>query len=477
MGYTGRRIPMTTPDFVPRHSVILRQYMRYAMYCTHSPEVYLFGAFLPPVAHLLAAEGFTIDGKPPRLMLGLIGGSGTGKTTAMKLARDVHTRVYAHVLPERRNPYLDLAGTVPGVLDEVRRYFIPERGLTCAIFTNDELTQVMGDAQLADTINKLYDGGDFKRHLRVNQRAQKDGSLEKDAHIIRQPVISGVMASTPVSMREFVTTAHISGGMFPRILFVRQSVTAEQLREAQRYDDPARNQIVANMSTWYKRWLHPLAVTGHREVVYDDGAQRMLTKQLWTPFRKTIADEDSRMSGILARAKAHGQVIAACIAALSGSMADVPGTGRKALCVTEEHAFYASLYVKVCLDATARLVEETFAVGKLVSLQNRLLQALADAKGQGMSKRDVYRNYRLNKAEADLIIDGLLDRMDIAVGRKHGVIRHVWHAHHAPRELTPRLARSMVLYNPLREQLGAEGFGEESQGLRLIRTADPNETV
>jgi hypothetical protein len=399
-------------------SGIVTEYVQWAIRTTQAPATFHIGAILPGVAYELARRGFMMapSGHTFRTLFALVGLSGTQKSTAIGRAQAFVRDWQAMLHGKDTDPYVQLSGSVPGILHAFGEHYVPRIGRTVAIMELEEFSQILdrrGD-DFAEVLNRLYDGTDFHRQLRELQKAKKNGEQVED--VIRKPVVCGILASTPASLNRVMREHHLEGGLFSRILWINDHVRREEMQpEFSMYADH-RAQVLRR----WQAWSQNLEVLEGRldqarraKVVYvPPDAMELVEQILWEEYADRVVEGD-RLGGVLMRLYEAVKTVAALYA-----------TSRGHFNVTDEDIMPAVNLIRKC-QRSAERVHAGLATNETYRLQVKVSDFLQRCGPQGANKRKLYQQFRAVKSELDIVLVTLAEQevvyaMDVPASGRGG---------------------------------------------------------
>lgn len=402
-------IAACVPD---RDGHIVREYLHYAARATHAPPRYHIGAILPGLAHLLVMQGWKIDvgeGSPkyPQILTGLIGTSGSAKSTAAKLARKTIQSCTRQLYQgdAQEDPFLVADGSPQGIFHALAAFYRPELEVTPAVAWQDEFSLLLRREDFADMLCRIYDGEDLKRHLRAHQREVKKGERKAGDEDVKAPILSGIFASTPDSMAATTTAAHIGGGLFSRVAWQWESLDAEHLL----YEVPDTRMHRAHVEVLLHKWWIALRaeqmvspVLKRDPVIrFSPEANDLIREYVWTPVRYELSKE-SRLGALFTRLVRLTKFIAG-IYALTGMRFGV-GAEEAHAAVHMAQAYMRSLYR---LDGQLAQSDEAKAMNTIETI-------VYGAGKQGIQRYLLLRTLRgIPKFDRDKAIWSLLDSATI----------------------------------------------------------------
>ena len=389
------------PEAGPVHA-----YLWWVTPTTHAPAQYHLGAILPALAFEAARRGIRIGNatKLPRLWVGLVGGSGHGKSTAHERAYEFVRDWYGTIKPEKPSPwpYFHLDGSMPGILAASATHFDDHINASLGIYEIDEFSKLLaGQDSVAETMCKIFDGRDVQRHLRQYQEAKRQG--EKVHDMLRRPAFSGCFASTPSALERVTQSYHLEGGLYSRILWFRGMLKSEDLLPRERPRDRARVQALDLWIDW-ARWLdtQQLLAPERNYVEVPDDVRDFIDRRLFEPTRKELAHEDDRMNPTRLRALSFAEQIAGLFALSCGSWQ-----------ANEEDAQAAINLVSACVNTMWEL-NRVVAVNDKSRLRAKLYQAIRDAGEAGLRRSDLYHvGSQCTRAELDEALSTLIDSEEV----------------------------------------------------------------
>lgn len=227
--YTARG--STIAELFPT-SGLVHTYLWWASEVVYAAPAYHVGAVLPLVAQEVVSRGFRLqpNNDAPRAWVCLVGGSGSGKSTAHKMAREFFAA--HHSRDPAPSPFVHLGGSIQGVKHTLANDMPRSADDTvCAILENDELTRFMPrkSVSIAEDLCQLYDSRPIEDHTRAAQREKREGAPSRK---LDRYVLSGLFATTLASLDVASDETYFTGGLFSRILWVHGKVDPQEWRPA-----------------------------------------------------------------------------------------------------------------------------------------------------------------------------------------------------------------------------------------------------
>lgn len=396
---------------------VIHKYLHWVCETTHAPALFHLGAIIPAVCYEATRRGLMVGETDFfHLLCCLVAGPGSAKSTAKNRAKTFIEEWYALTTASGHppKPYMSLKGSLPGVLDKLTNMQTmtgPAAGTTPVIFDLDEVSLALGEKQVEDIVSQLYDGTDYSRQL---VRLQQSGLNDT----IKKPRIQAVFCGTQSSLEATVTANQVGGGLFSRILFIRQSVREEDLSFEERTWPDGRRWALDCWATW-KHHLDVLFDTqlASRQIKMSDAANAFLKRTLWETAKRNIVEE-TKHAASSARLHHHARVIAACYALsetfLNSQTIRVGHTGTPFVIVLEEHMERAVALVEMAsgTGSTEDFVG-TLGVDPIQRLVAKIEGALRQTNGSGIVRSDLYR--RIGKPNKALMDQALLTLTDVGL--------------------------------------------------------------
>jgi hypothetical protein len=404
-------------------SGIIEPYLRWVRKTTHAPGWFHLGSILPTIAYEAARRGYTImPGKRPvRALVGLVGTSGCGKSTATSRAKHFTRDFFAARGLGNVKPYVSLIGSMAGVVEVLAEKRIEQLGITPAILEIDEYTQALAYSEFADMVNLLYDGEDFVRNLRRLQDAEKNG-ITANATIV-QPRLQGLFASTPAALERVVQPHQLEGGLFSRVLWIR----AKPARLAFRGDDDTHDELRNAVLSYWVQWVRHLDVLGmrvephERVITVSDAALDAIEARIW-PRYESGALAEGRMGSFYLRLVEHARLVCALYAFSRGVLVADAADAHAATTLIEQ--------AEVSIEGLAARL----AVREHYKDVQAILEAIEAAGEEGVRRRDLYRRFGINSAVLDQVLATLSEdivQLRPTVNGKSTAM--IWAAKHDPR--------------------------------------------
>lgn len=394
----------------PREGNAIREYLIYAGKATHAPPRYHLLSFLPCVCHMAVDMGIRVDvgegrPRPPQLLVGLVGSSGSGKSTAAKMARSITqqalTKVHGGAKPAS-DPFLLADGSVEGVFHAMKDYHRPELGCTPVIAWQDEVTILLRSENFADMLCRAYDGEDVRRHLRSHQKAVRKGERSDGDEDVVMPVIQGIFATTSASLEDVATAPQVAGGLFGRINWLTEKARADRLLYAQPNMEHHERFVVQLLVQWMtavrtERRFNPVHSAG-TTIRFTPEADALVRDYIWAPLRSAIVDPGARLAGLYMRTTRNAKTIAAMYALASLRF------------TVEPEDVYAVVHLMQPLLESAHGIDRTVAQPTEVKLQDRLEATIKAAGPQGLARWQLNRTVRSQKFDRDRALWALMDQ-------------------------------------------------------------------
>lgn len=383
---------------IPAEGVI-RDYIAWALKVQDDvPALYHLMAIAPAVAYEVCRRGVLVGDKKititPQLWALLLGPSGIGKSTTMRLAREFHRDWLFEESPMGiHDPYTDARGSWEGISEVLADHFDSAREITTGILHAEEFSKFLvahRTQEIPERLQALADGVTMVRHTRKDRAAARQGLAPGNAII--GPRISAIFATTYATLEHETRTEHLTGGLYSRMLWVGAEHTKMQIHR------PAHpKQRAAVLGAWkdWSGWLAALEATQttllgiapdvhdfHHEHVVQD-ANRHLTSPLVAVYKRGLY-QTYQVAAIFAASRGASQVEVEDMAC-----------ARALVCRSQE------------------LMEEQFphfvgdATNKLVLLAERTIRARRES---GLRRSELYPILKVPKHTISLVIDTLLDK-------------------------------------------------------------------
>lgn len=391
----------TIASYLPPDGTLTR-YCRWVCRTTRTPAVFHVGSILAAWAYVANKRGITYgepDAKRKRFSIvsALIGGSGTGKSTAATAAQDFLSDWNARRGGLYGDPFVSLFGTVPGIVEEVSTRFDARIDATTCILTSHEMSQILAHEDFHETFCQLYDGRTLRRTQRRIQEAAKTGDPTVRSRI-HNPAICGILCSTPAGLERVVRPEHVEGGLFSRVVWVRG-------RFEKRADivgwgaPPGYRQLREEALSCWDSWATHVDVLQQRgyglhitlPTHLSARAYECLQEAYWQEIRGEL-----RVAAILARLHEYVNAFA-CLYALANGGLEV-----------QQHDVDRALDWARQVEGSARDLTGSLAVSQLTRDAQRVEHVL-QMHPAGLRKRDLYQQVRMSKYELDAALDQLID--------------------------------------------------------------------
>jgi len=398
------RLPRVNPDDDPRLAAsippggLLHDYLYSHIPTTHTPPIYHLGAILPGFAAEIARRGIRVGAtaRLPILWTCIVGGSGHGKSTAYRHAIGFVREWQQRILGDAyRDPYLELNGSIPGILTAASAFYRPELDAEVGVFENDEVSKILAqyDSGVAETLCQAYDGREIQRHLRDFQKRKAAG--EKVDDILRNPAISANFATTPSALEEVGKNLHMEGGLFARVLWFRDALDVEALMHREIVLAAHRTATLQRWCDW-AGWLDGEILMGwDKQVTLAEAAEDCLA-DYFESYKQKLLNENDRVNSARMRATSTAEVIASLYALSQGSL------------VIEVEDMQAALaLVERCLRTLERL-DHTVAVTIDQRLRGRV-RAVIDEFPDECPKGILYKRLNVSQKDLDPVLATLID--------------------------------------------------------------------
>lgn len=389
----GAAIPWVDLDVQacwPREGVI-HAYMWYATGGTWFPPLYHLGAILPSVGYEAARRGYSYapgrTGRAPGLWTVLVGGTGSGKSAAVTMARRLTREWQELTRPANfyRDPYQQQEGTVQGLLYELQEeHWIDEYKRTVAILDTDEASRWLEGAS-PELYCQLWDGQTVTRKLR-GQQANPVGKKKFDT--VRNPALSAVMATTHASLEPTLKPQHFTGGLFSRLLWIAPPVVRPWFKLP-----PENGAYTTALDQWtrWSAWLDAIEAGGGQKLLeVGEPVEKFLKQSLYEVYTQT---SDELTKAATTRCLTHAYMIAGLYAFSRGDMQIGHGDMAAAVALVE-HSMQA------LMDLRAITGREP-----LYKVQLRAREVI-EAAGQ-MTKAQLYQALGVSKTTLDQVLAAL----------------------------------------------------------------------
>lgn len=392
-------------------------YLEWASRTSHTPPEAHLASVLPVVGFELCRRGYRLhDGSTPHAWFAVIAGPGTGKTTALTMARKFSTSFYGEVFHQdlAPKPWVSLAGSMSGVLQHLGG-LANESGITPAVLHHTEVSEVFRNREAYEPLCRLYDNEPIERNLRYLQQAIAQGdTAAKQASNIERPAISAIVTTTP-SFSNQIQAEMLTGGLLSRFLWLRLVLRTKEMQPEFQFDREGR----AWALSWWKHWFGLLDQQrrsgGSLEIAYAGVARKFFNDQFFEQIRTLVDDgqgysREDYIGGVCHRMLSHARRIATLYA---GSRA---AFHKGQIMVDLDDAIRAANLVSRCMKDTITLSAPVAVDAmRLDEREMLLMTALRRAGERGMTRRDVYGifNNRVDKGALGLLIQTLVDKESI----------------------------------------------------------------
>lgn len=366
------------------------------------PAVYHVAVGVVLCLHELARKGIRLKTRrkiPLGFFFMFLGDSASGKTTAIDYGEDFIHDVWEDLgLYFDPDPWIELEGTIPGVLFALHDFFEPSRGTTVAIAKHHEAAALFqsGDT-LSEMICRLADGATYQRNVRD---LQKQGGRRRDPQgpdRIERPVLSALLAVTEASLAPHFKEAHRSGGLFSRFWWIAPKFSRKNIRIEN--EGPEVEAMRARAVSAWSEWLAKLDVyysdPESKAISFSSEGEARFHEAIWEPMRAEFEDEND-LNPVRLRAVDKARVLALLFATLRG-----------APCIGAEDVDLAVGWYELLLGHARRVgYVGSPELVRRVKRAERLIKSNADA---GCNRRDLYQALRIDKRTLDNVLETLID--------------------------------------------------------------------
>jgi len=387
-------------------------YVHWAAPLTHAPPLLHLAAAIPMVAFEMARRGLSNPFQLPTAWFAVVAPPASAKSSAMRRARRFTTDLYRYLYaahPENAPaPWVDLEGSMPGVLQQISR-ITPTHRRTCGILFHTEVSKILRQEDAIEPLNKIYDGEPYTRNLRyVQKQAELGGFTGSQGGRIADTVFSAVVATTPSSLKRVMRPETLGGGFFSRFIWLRESLSADELMPFEQLDEQGRSQAIADWGDWWST-LEGWRVRGlpsTRAARFSADAEAFYRETLFEALRDRMVREDFT-GGLAARVAVHAARVSAIYA-------------FSRLGITADGVLEISLDdIGRAANLAWRSMTDGMLIGEHVSASSldlgeradRLLGAVRDRGVDGATRKDCYAALggHVQKRDLDAMLDTLED--------------------------------------------------------------------
>lgn len=404
--------------------------VRWAAELTHAPPELHLVSTLPLVGYEMARRGFTIARfGAPVMWFAVVAPAASAKSSAMRrvreMSRDVYKARYRHAPDIMPNPWIDLEGSMAGVLQRISQ-IRPEADRTSGILYHTEVSKVLRQDEAIEPLCKIYDAEPYTRNLRYlqKQQAEMGGFTGSQGATLAATTFGAVVSSTPAALKRVMRGDALSGGLFSRFMWLRASLNPEELMPFPGLGGPQRDAVIAGWGHWIST-LEGFKARGDlkRTIVMSPEAERFYVEQLFETLRPYMVgarggESSDYVAGVALRVTHHAVRIAA---AYAFSRPDRIDPYRMQVVISEDDLRRAS-------NLAMRAFTDACTIGQMVSFvsldiderASHLLSSLRTAGAAGLGRSDCYAAFgnRIQKRDLDAVLDTLTDS-ELAVAHQH----------------------------------------------------------
>lgn len=409
----------------------LHDYVYWAHRLTHAPPAIHLACVLPLISYELVRRGFTLPIYDTlTLWLGVIAPPASAKTHSLRQVREFSKDFYislfgSEVAPD---PWVSFEGSLQGNLAAISECPVTERGVIPGILYHTEASKVFASEEAPPTLCQLYDGDDIKRNYRYLQRAKAEGQVNAPI-TIRAPQLSSVFMTTQAALESVIQREMLEGGLFSRILWLRERLNPTELMPTPKTDAVGRSVLLQRWLEW-ARTLDGLRA-GHGlqlEIALDSGAMAFLTQTLFDRLKESMT-RDSMEASLALRAMPHATRVAACYAASRLNV--VPGITavgepQTQIVIEQGDLMRAANFVLRSYGSALQLGGGQSVAKSTAKTKRELLYNAVVERGRvGLLRREAYGLFHNNidKRELDDLIRQLADAdliMEATLPQKRG---------------------------------------------------------
>lgn len=395
--YNARLLPCK--DYYPADG-LFHAYLWWAGEVVYATPLFHLGAILPAVCHEATRRGYrlAVSGDPVRLWTCLIGGSGSGKSTAHKMGVQFYSSVRQHMQPlDYRSPFMHLGGSIQGVKHALMTDH-REAGIdrVVAILETDELTRFLPRRQgsVTEDLCQMFDGRALTDHTRTAQRDKQQGIVAHQS--LEDYTLSALFATTPAALDDSTSETYFTGGLFSRIFWVTGKVDpASWMPGLIDWQDVRRATAIDRWMQW-AAWADGYEMRGGKRVIHLPDTARAVYDAFVDKYRDRCFDEDGgRWAPMYMRGVSdHVIRIAAAYAFSCEDAFDLQGgTG---VYISADDMSAAVKMVEQCFSTFDKLAI-TVAVEARTKLHEKLRDLIAKAGKKGASRTDLWNACHVNE--------------------------------------------------------------------------------
>jgi len=381
-------------DSLPKTG-LLRAYVDWATRVVPVPGWYVLYTILPFFAHELSLRGYTWLDQPFRFWSGLVGPTGSGKSTAALLAQDFAKawfEVRARDMGPCPDPFISISSaSVEATVHAIGEKHQQQNDLSCAILVADEFTSVIQRKGFLEFLNTIYDC----RNYSLNYMKYRNTDVKT---LIKNPRVSLCVLTTIDALGINAERDFGGGGMLNRLNWVREN--------AMPYDDEERVREYASIAGIWQEWGRRLLVNEsmgfkHGGVTYA-WPKNIEFDLAAKPIIKALAMRNGELSmtdnhvGTHYRSANVAKMIA-CMLALADGRAWANVEDVRLACA-------------LCTRAVGAAIKTEREIDKRnpdYTMQEKVKEAIVESGEKGMTMRDLSRELHLTADQLRRHIDGL----------------------------------------------------------------------
>jgi len=399
---------------------LFHAYLWWATEVAYSSPLHHIGAILPGVCHEATRRGYTLESslEPLRVWTCLLGGSGTGKSFSLKMGRKFFTEYHQQMRGAAfRNPFMPLGGSIQGVKHALATdHHDAAINKIVAILQTDELTTFLprSKGSVTEDLCRMFDGEEIRSPTRTEQRAAQQGLLAHQS--LENYTVQGLFATTFAALDEAASETYFTGGLFPRILWIRGHVKAEDVVFTPTdWQDVRRSTALDQWFTW-AQWVDGYETLGGARVIRTTPEALVVFNEFVERYRAKTVDEDGgRFAPMYVRGlQDHVWKVAGAFAFASPEAYDVKGlTG---VYIGPDDMRAAVHLVEACFQTFDKLATQV-AVEGAARIEDQLLTAITAAGAQGVAHNSLLQSFPATRKLAQQALLTLLGAEEIDVYR------------------------------------------------------------
>lgn len=400
-------------DLLPSSSP-LHRYVQWACSAHGSPPVYHVACALVQLFYELTRRGFRLpkvvdDGEYPlTVQFLLLGGSHTGKGTALDAIQDFAATVWKRTQVPEVDPWIELEGSIEGITQAIQDRYIEKHDSTPAVLYDKEISKVFARREpLTELLCKLADG----RTIQSNYRGKQRKSQSAKANMLVNPRVSALYCTTEPQLAPHFKDSHRMGGLFPRLIWLKPVFGKGDIWLSQDHVGATPlGSVRTQAATEWASWLVQLEMVSRelgKRFSCSAEAHAVLHNELFVPFAAEYhaTETDDNMHAVKMRLLEKARVFAALHAAMHYRVHLEP-----------EDMFFAVRLAKYFLtmitseDSVRDLgANDSFRISKRIEL------AIKQTGNEGMLRRELYSTLRLDKRTLDDALAQLIDSESVFV--------------------------------------------------------------